>query len=127
MPKIIIIIDEYNVIVNVGADDGVHACSLFEVYEIGKEVIVDGVNYGTLDNIKATLEAKTIYPKMSLCQSDKVIKVNLNGLTDSAFLNRTTSKIAPLNIEDRETTDELSYIKDKTITVGDSVRIVDTD
>ena len=121
--KIIKIIDEYNILINVGSDDGVTPTTKFKVEVKGKEVIVGEENYGSLDYIKAFLEVKQLFPKMCLCQNSKVVRVPYNGITMSSLLgqNNLVEKIAPLKIDSSEKDSEFNYILDTTLKIGDAV------
>lgn len=117
--KIIKIIDKHSVLINRGSHDGLSESTRFEVYVPGKEIIVDDINYGALDNVKATLEIKTLYPKMALCQSDKIVKIHtsINPLTGLV-----KEGVAPLSVDPTSKDDEISYMQEKIIKVGDLVR-----
>lgn len=128
--KVIKIFDKYSVLINAGSNDRIKNSTKFEVYTLGEEVIVDDVNYGTLDNIKATLEVKTLYPEMCLCQSDRIIKTIKPSIYNlhSQFKDQTIEEIAPLDIDDSifgedSSNDKFSYMEDKVIKIGDLVRI----
>ena len=123
--KIIKIINEYNVLINAGTEDGILSSTRFIIKVKGKPVIFDGENYGTLDYIKAELEVKQLYPKMCLCQNNKIIKVRTNtGVLSSIYSGgETIEKIAPLEVATSDVDDEFKYILDHTLKVGDTVEI----
>lgn len=134
--KVIEIIDEYNIVVGAGTDDGICLDDIFEVFEKGKEITFDNVSYGTLDNIKAELEIKTLYPKMCLCQSTKVIRETIQVEEDengniisqvqptqptNSPTFKTIDKVAPLKVAN--TSAKFNYLKSSKIKLGDLVRI----
>lgn len=121
--KIIKIIDEYNVIINAGANDGILSSSKFIVPVKGQPVIFDGEDYGTLDYIKAELEVKQLYPKMSLCQNSKIIKITkkdaIFGIMGSTNV---IEKVAPLEILNEDKDEKFNYITDHRLKIGDIVK-----
>jgi len=126
MYKIVKIIDEYNVVVNAGRNDGIDQSSLFEIYEPGSEILDPdtGKSLGALDFIKSTLEVVSLYPNMCLCTNNKTITTNaFSTLTQSPILWGQT-KTVPLNINTEDISGGLE-IQSKKIRVGDLVRLVD--
>lgn len=122
--QIIKIIDEYNVLINAGLDDGITKGTKFIIEVKGQPVIFEGEDYGTLDYVKAELEVKALYDKMTLCQNSKVIKVSQRIGISSLFNNlETLEKVAPLEINQDDVDDNFKYILDHKLKVGDSVSI----
>lgn len=122
--QIIKIIDEYNVLINAGLDDGITKGTKFIIEVKGQPVIFEGEDYGTLDYVKAELEVKALYDKMALCQNSKVIKVSQRIGISSLFNNlETLEKVAPLEINQDDVDDNFKYILDHKLKVGDSVSI----
>lgn len=114
--KIIKIIDEYNVIIDAGTQDGITNAELFEVYIYGKDITVDDINYGALNLLKATLRVKQVFPKMCLCENNNVIQVNKLNFLNSFVMD----EIAPLPIDKNCIDKELnSLFKNKLLKVGD--------
>lgn len=122
--QIIKIIDEYNVLVNAGLDDGITKATKFIIEVKGQPVIFEGEDYGTLDYVKAELEIKALYDKMALCQNSKVIKVS-QRIAMASMLNNleTLEKVAPLEINKDDVDSNFKYILDHKLKVGDSVSI----
>lgn len=122
--QIIKIIDEYNVLVNVGLDDGITKSTKLIIKVQGQPVIFEGEDYGTLDYIKAELEVKSLYDKMALCQNSKVVKVSQNlGITSLLSRSETIEKVAPLEINQDDVDDNFKYILDHKLKIGDIVTI----
>lgn len=119
--KVIKIIDKHNILINTGKNDGVTNNSRFEIYSAGEDVIVDDINYGRLDNVKATLKVKVVYDKMALCQSDKTTQIRI-PLVTSVFADKITEDVDPLPILNSDIDKDFSYISNKKIAVGDLVR-----
>lgn len=78
--RVIKIIDEYNIVINYGANDGAKDGERLDIFVPGQSVIdpVTGENLGTLDYVKAKIMVKDAFPKMSVC-------VNVQT-TSNAFL-----------------------------------------
>jgi hypothetical protein len=75
--KVIKIIDDYRIVLNVGSNDRVTEGMLFQIIEKQGEEILDpdtGESYGTLDIVKATLRVIAVYPKMCICTNSKSTK-----------------------------------------------------
>lgn len=116
--KIIKIIDEYNVLVDYGLNSHASEGDILNVFVPGKEVIVDEVNYGTLDIIKAQLVVKSVYSKMSLCTNrDKETFSPLERLKNPF----TETYIRPLKIDENQKEKLIDDI-DKSLRIGDLVR-----
>lgn len=115
--KIIKIIDEYRVVINAGANDSIEPSDKFEIYVEGNEVFDPDTNelLGTLDYVKATVEAVDIFPKMSICRNTEYTEKNLLGV------NFTVQKLSPLNVETKDISGGFEDINKK-IKVGDLVR-----
>ncbi len=120
--KVIEVISPYEILINAGAEDNIDEFSTYEIYIPGKKIVVDGIDYGTLDNIKATLEIIQVYPKMSLCSSDEVIKTLTHPYDRSTFSLKEKQDTKPLKVR-ASLKESHSYMLDKTIKVGDLVRI----
>ena len=115
--KIIKIIDEYRVVINAGSNDSINTSDKFEIYVEGNEVFDPDTNelLGTLDYVKAKVEAVDIFPKMSICRNTEYTEKNLLGV------NFTVQKLSPLNVETKDISGGFEDINKK-IKVGDLVR-----
>ena len=117
--KIVKIIDEYKVVVNLGSgsvDDG----QFLEVYQPGQEVTDPdtGESLGTLDFIKAKLRVIAVFPKMCVCENRETRQ---KSMIMSIAQSLSYEEKLPLNVQ---TTDISGGYEgaDKKIKVGDLVR-----
>lgn len=69
--KVIKIINDYELVVNAGSNNGIGKDESLEVFILGEEITdpETGESLGTLDTIKAYLNVKHVYPKMSICEN----------------------------------------------------------
>lgn len=117
--KIVKIISEYKVVVNVGSNDLVHEDQILEVYEPGQDVIdpETGESLGTLDYIKAKLRVVDVFPKMCLCENrDGVLEKTLAQALAPTFTER-----VPLDVDSKDISGGFEGVSKK-IRVGDLVR-----
>jgi hypothetical protein len=134
--KIVKIIDEYNIIVNLGYDDGIKYDTLLEIYEKGPEIKDNETFYGTLDIVKATIKPKMISQKVSLWTNNdfflkKIYKNPQNKLLEQfsktlpLFTNipEEVEVISPLKISRKSTDISFNLEKSLFIKIGDLVRI----
>ena len=114
--RVVKIIDEYTVVINIGSDDGVKAGDKFEIYDPGVEVIDPYSNrsLGRLEFVKATISVTQVYPKMAACKN-----VKTTGLLDGIDIDVGKPR------ELRVATTEISGGYDRTIRIGDTVRPMD--
>ncbi|MGL5085400.1 MAG: hypothetical protein ACRC68_06710 [Clostridium sp.] len=124
--KVIKIIDEYRIVVNVGANEGIKSGDIFEIFVQGEMVIdIDSKEeLGTLDFIKAKIEVETVFEKMCICVNE--LKVNNSpfataGKLALSFYGNSEKEPETLNITMSEITGGLSNY-DKKIKLGDLVR-----
>lgn len=68
--KVIEIMDEYNIIIDYGFENGAKPKDRLRIQARGEEITdkVTGNSLGTLDVIKAEVYVKTVYEKFSICQ-----------------------------------------------------------
>lgn len=122
--KVVKIINEYKIVINAGAKNGIHEGDVFEVYVEGQEVVDPdtGENLGTLDYIKAKIVAKDIFPKMTICVNRETETTpTLSGYLLSA-IGSTTEKALPLKVDTKEISGGFEGINKK-IVIGDLVRV----
>jgi len=121
--KVVKIIDDKQIVVNVGSENNIKRGDEFEIYQMGVEVFDNETNesLGTLDYIKGYVEATTVYPLMSLCKRIVLEKRNrLLELTANPF-EYTTEVSKSLNIKAEDISGGFENI-DRKIKVGDLVR-----
>lgn len=119
--KIVKIIDEYRVVVNLGSAS-VKDNQLLEVYQPGQEVTdpETGEALGTLDFIKAKLRVVDVFPKMCVCENKETRQKSLlMGLAQSFNYEEKL----PLNVQATDISGGYDGV-DKKIKVGDLVRSV---
>lgn len=91
--KVIKIISDSKIVLNVGSNSGVEVGRIFKVMEKQGEEVLDpdtGESYGTLDILKATVRVTNVYPKMCVCtntESVTSIGLTLRELTKSLNVN----------------------------------------
>ncbi len=124
--KVIKIIDDYNILVSLGSDDGVTKDSIFEIYTIGPEIKdLSGVSYGTFDYIKATLIPRMIFPKMALCTNKETVIRTVKNHTFDLFPETQVEENLPLQIDGSSIDTSIRLSEFSTIELNDLVRLVD--
>lgn len=125
MKKIVVtkIINKYEVLLNVGSEDGITIHSIFEI--VGSEHITDPIskeNLGTLNYTKAKLQVKKLMPKMCICE-------DYNNRIEDEYTSRLIS--APIFqhkiIKNELNLDIDDYVEeqiDTSIYVGDEVKLI---
>lgn len=121
--NVVRIIDEKNIVINAGKENYIKKGDKFEIYSIGKEIKdLNGNSLGTLDTIKETVVAVTVFPKMSICQ--KLTKTSLSPLLK--FTKEQIASIEDANYLNVDTTEfEGGLEQDLTIHVGDFARLTE--
>ena len=66
--KIIAIENESTVLIDYGLNDGSKEGDVLRIIEPGEDLIIDDVNYGSYDGIKAVIEVTAPYSQFSVCQ-----------------------------------------------------------
>ena len=119
--KVIRIVDEYSVLINVGAEDGIAKDDLLEIFSVGTEIKdpETGNTIGTFDTIKAVVVADTVYDKFCLCKNhDFTSFATVFGAIPSALgQSRKVLQVNPADII------PLPDDHDHTVYVGDKVRV----
>lgn len=70
--NVVRILDDKQLVINIGFNDGLKLNDKIIVYEIGENVKnIDGTIIGTLDYIKAELEVTNLYDNIAICQYPK--------------------------------------------------------
>lgn len=130
--KVIKIIDEYNLVINIGFEDGVKLGDKFQIYQQGEKVLDPETNeyLGTLDIVKATIVANDISPKLTVCTNAATTSQFRKDFFESRnAISHGFQYISPIQrplmIDPLQVTDSAYSKADKTIKVGDSVRKLD--
>ena len=123
IPQIIKIVDDKNLVINLGFEDNVTINEQFQIFEKGTEIIdpSTGQSLGTLDFIKTTVTATSVLPKMTICQSIRHETTDLANMLTALSVTRTERK--SLNVDPQDISGGYEGF-DKTIRVGDLVRKV---
>lgn len=116
--RIIKIIDDETIVINAGSNNNISRGDEFEIYEIGENIKdpVSGENLGSLDTIKDTVEAVTVFPKMCICKHLDSYANSVGSI--ATLITRNTPKT--LNVDVSQISGGLS--SDKTIRIGDKAR-----
>lgn len=121
--KVIEIMNEKELIINYGSNDGANIGDDIRIYSVGEEILDPDtkVSLGTLDIIKDELEIVTVYEKFSICK--KLLRTNLGSILNP-LVNRTTVESVELNVDKSDVSGRKSYNNPSPIKVGDSVIIL---
>lgn len=124
--KIVKIPSEYEVVINAGENYSITVGDKFDIYQTGEPVIDPdtGETLGLLDFIKDTVEATTVFEKMSIC---KKITITFNPITAALENAVKPIGIAPHKIIEKlnvDYKDLLAYENNPSykIKIGDLVR-----
>lgn len=131
--KIIRIVDEQRIVVNVGLEHGVHPGDKFHILEIGEELRDpdSGQSLGVLELVKGVMEALHVQEKISLLMTvlnpDRVVSPSTSVL--SATLAQTSSggrpQMDPSRLSLRVRPDQVKgYNLSAPVALGDTVRSV---
>ena len=85
--KVLEIVDNKTLLIDYGFNNRAAAGDVLRIIEKGEPVIIDGVNYGTLDMVKDIVEVVVPYDKFSICR--KIIHKAVNPLNPLDALNKT--------------------------------------
>ena len=83
-------------LIDYGFDEGAKSGDTLRIIKEGEPVIIDGVDYGTLDIVKDIIEVEVPYEKFSICK--KITRKNINPIDPLISLQRTMTYINPLNV-----------------------------
>lgn len=126
--KVIRILNDTELLINLGSNDDVRHGQKFEIYEPGESVKDPSTHesLGTLDYIKANVEATEVHEAFSVVShvTTNTETISKGGLAAFAQSSRkvTTRIVHPLPVE----TDQIKprNVKNKEIQIGDPVRSV---
>lgn len=118
--KVIKILDEYNLVINLGAEE-TKIGDLIYIYEKASEVIDPDTKevLGTIDLVKATLKVTEVFEKFSICYTDE--KEVSNMFSNFLPMLNTSTTYYPLKVNDAQ--NERIVLKEATISIGDPIKI----
>lgn len=117
---VIRILNEYEIIIDVGKKQGIVEDDKFVVYNEGEEILdLEGNSLGKLELVKANVEVIKVQDNYSICSAYKIKKINeLTGLGALAGLNtinmlagyetKTEKKRVPLNVDEEDFEDTIT-------------------
>jgi len=122
--KVIKIIDDMQIVINAGTEYGIKNGDKFEIYLKGIEIFDPVTNeaLGTLDFIKARVQAFTVYPKMTICKNERTRDISF--VDALSFWPKSYTQRESLNVNKDEISGGFENA-DKIIRIGDLVRRVD--
>ena len=117
--KIIAIENESTVLIDYGLNDGSKEGDVLRIIEPGEDLIIDDVNYGSYDGIKAVIEVTAPYSQFSVCQ--RIVRSTTNLFSPVSALLKTIARTIPLNVNKEDISKNLSAPKITPIKIGDTV------
>ena len=92
---------------------------VLRIIEPGEDLIIDDVNYGSYDGIKAVIEVTAPYSRFSVCQ--RIVRSTTNLFSPVSALQKTIARTIPLNVNKDDISKNLSAPKITPIKIGDTV------
>lgn len=117
--KIIAIENESTVLINYGLNDGAREGDSLRIIEPGQDLIIDGINYGSYDGIKAFIEVIVPYENFSVCQH--LVRKTSPLFSPITAIQKTIAHSTPLNVNSQDISSTISAPKITPIKIGDSV------
>ena len=117
--KIIAIENENTVLINYGLNDGAKEGDVLRIIEPGEDLIIDGVNYGSYDGIKAVIEVTAPYARFSVCQ--RIVRRTSTLFSPVSVLQKTIARTVPLNVNKDDISTNLSAPVITPIKIDDTV------
>jgi len=120
-PRIISIIDDTTILINVGENKGVVKGDEFRIFSKTPEVIdpFTGDNLGSMDINKAIVEAYDVLPKMTICKSKFTNSLATSMLNITSAMFSTERQV--LSIDFSELSGDVLE-EDKNIKIGDYLK-----
>ena len=123
--KIAKIISTTELVINAGSKQNINVGDKFQIIDkVGSEPVIDpdtGENLGTLDIIKGIVEVTTVYPNMSIVQSERAINPLLQSSMGVAQSLSPYQVRKDLNVDKAQITGGASENKNVPIKIGDVV------
>lgn len=104
--KIIAIENENTVLIDYGLDNGAKEGDVLRIIEPGEDLIINGVNYGAYDGIKAVIEVTAPYARFSVCQ--RIVRRTSTIFSPVSVLQKTIARTVPLNVNKDDISANLS-------------------
>ena len=117
--KIIAIENENTVLINYGLNDGAKEGDVLRIIEPCEDLIIDCVNYGAYDGIKAVIEVTAPYAQFSVCH--RIIRRTGTLFSPVSVLQKTIARTVPLNVNKDDISANLSAPIITPIKIGDTV------
>ena len=117
--KIIAIENENTVLINYGLNDGAKEGDVLRIIEPGEDLIIDSVNYGAYDGIKAVIEVTAPYARFAVCQ--RIVRRTNTLFSPVSVLQKTIARTVPLNVSKDDISTNLSAPVITPIKIGDTV------
>lgn len=117
--KIIAIQNESTVLIDYGLNNGAKEGDVLRIIEPGEDLIIDGINYGAYDGIKAVIEVTAPYAQFSICQ--RVVRRTSALFSPVSVLQKTMARTVPLNVSKDDISANISAPAITPIKIGDTV------
>lgn len=118
--KIAKIISTTELVINAGLNQNINVGDKFQIIDkVGSEPVIDpdtGESLGTLDIIKGTVEVTSVYPNMSIVQSEQTTKSPFTQIAINPYQVR-----EDLNVDKSQITGGTPQNKNVPIKIGDIV------
>lgn len=121
--RVIKIIDDMNIVINCGENEGIKEGDRFYIYSENGTAVIDpftNENLGSFKGIKAKVIATTVYEKMCVCQNSVIIG-GLSNTLGVLAIEPYIGKRASLNVDPSQISGGLDANVDEPIRIGDEV------
>ena len=106
-------------LIDYGLRSGARSGDSLRIIEPGKDIVIDGKNYGQYDGIKAVIEVVAPYENFSVCK--RVVRKNIDMLNPISAIQKTIARATPLNVEKEDISNSINSPTVTPIKVGDTV------
>ena len=104
--KLLLLKTKNTVLINYGLNDGAKEGDVLRIIEPGEDLIIDGVNYGAYDGIKAVIEVTAPYARFAVCQ--RIVRRTNTLFSPVSVLQKTIARTVPLNVSKDDISTNLS-------------------